>query len=245
VVVHVFYLDIFDEIYTLLIKTKGISILLFLTGTDNILDRIKNSLPEGNFDIHYFPIKNQGRDILPFLRILPKIFADGHTIVLKLHTKGSNHLKRKVLWRHDLLSKLISESRIFNALDIFYKNPLIGMIGPAGNILPMYIYYGANGQIVNYISNKMGLNNEQLRDLNFVAGSMFYARKEALLPVLKLGLSDFEFEPEGGQKDGTMAHAVERAFTAGLIVANLQLADTDFCPEKPYLTISKSHYFTL
>jgi lipopolysaccharide biosynthesis protein len=117
------------------------------------------------------------------------------------------------------------------------------MIGPAGNILPMQLYYASNGRRVKELANRMGVNDNQLADLNFVAGSMFYARREALLPVLNLNLAEADFEAENGQKDGTMAHAVERAFAAGLIASGFQLADTDFNSENPVLTVSKVNPF--
>jgi len=74
---------------------------------------------------------------------------------------------------------------------------------------------------------------------------MFYARKEALLPVLNLNLTEADFEAEAGQKDGTMAHAVERAFAVGLIAAGFQLADTDFNLENPVVTVSKINRFII
>lgn len=244
VIVHVFYPYIFNEIFELILKNNVIDFTLYITGTKDTLIEIKNTIPETPYNIIYFPVINRGRDIMPFLQILPKVFNDGHTIVLKLHTKGSNHLKRKDHWRHDLFQKLIGEGCINKAMMIFRQNYQIGMIGPAGNILPMSIYYGANGQKVRELSNILGLKDEQFMDLNFIAGSMFYARKEALLPVLNLKLSTTDFELEEGQTDATLAHAVERVFSAGLIAAQLRMADTDYCNEKSYLTISKYHYFT-
>ncbi len=244
-VVHVFYPDIFAEILNLLSQPKHIKIHLYLTGEARILDEIKKEAEARFTFVSLFPMPNHGRDILPFLNVLPRVFEDGHQIVLKLHTKGSNHLNRKDLWRHDLFAKLIGQGKIDRARAIFDVNPEIGMIGPTGNILPMHNYYGSNAEMVSVLSQQMGLKVEQLADLNFVAGSMFYARKEALLPILQLNFSDQQFEPEAGQKDGTLAHAIERLFAAGLIASNLQLADTAFDEKKPELMVSKNHYFSI
>ena len=167
------------------------------------------------------------------------VFEDGHDLVLKLHTKGSNHLNRKDFWRNDLFSKLLSGETMDKVLHVLHQNPLIGMIGPVGNILPMKLYYSANGQTVKSLSNRMGVLDNQLADLNFVAGSMFYCRKAAMLPILGLNLSENDFELEANQTDGTLAHSVERAFAAGLIASGFQLADTDYDPANPCLTVSK------
>lgn len=243
VVIHVFYPEVFREIIMYLTQPVMDQLYLYFTGPQEILEEVKVLIPEVFQNVRYFPAKNHGRDILPFLQILPQVFNDGHELVLKLHTKYSNHLNRREHWRNDLLSKLIGEGMINHAIEIFEKNPCVGMVGPAGNILPMQLYYAANGERVQRLSKLMGLSNGQLRDLNFVAGSMFYARKEALKPVLDLNLLETDFEPEAGQKDGTMAHVVERLFAAALIKSNLQLADSAYNFEKPVLTVSKVNHF--
>lgn len=243
VIVHAFYTDIFQEIYEALLRVEKTNISLYLTGPENILNEIKAALSQNSLPVQYFPVKNHGRDILPFLTVLPKVFEDGHTLFLKLHTKRSNHLNRRDHWRNDLFSKLIGNKSVDRVMEIFHLNHTIGIVGPYGNILPMSLYYAANGRRVKEVALKMGVADKQLQDLNFVAGSMFYARKEALKPVLDLNLSETDFEPEAGQKDGTMAHVVERLFAAGLIKSNLQLADTAYNSEKPVLTVSKVNHF--
>jgi len=243
VIVHAFYTDIFREIYEALLKVEKTEISLYLTGPENILDEIKTNLSPDSFLVQYFPVKNHGRDILPFLMVLPKVFEDGHTLILKLHTKRSNHLNRRDHWRNDLFSKLIGNGSVDRVMEIFHSNHSVGIVGPYGNILPMSLYYAANGRRVKEVALKMGIADKQLEDLNFVAGSMFFARKEALKPVLDLNLSETDFEVEAGQKDGTMAHVIERLFAAGLIKSNLQLADTAYNSEKPVLTVSKVNHF--
>lgn len=245
VIVHAFYADIFAEIYNALLKVEKTKLSLYLTGPETVLREIESQIEGKTIAVKYFPVKNHGRDIFPFLTVLPEVFADGHSLVLKLHTKRSNHLNRRDHWRNDLFSKLIGVGSIDRMVEIFRSNSSLGIIGPAGNIMPMYLYYAANGLRVNTIANLMGVENRRLEDLNFVAGSMFYARKEALQPVLGLNLSDADFEKEEGQKDGTMAHAIERVFAASIIVAGLQLADTDFRPDHPVLTVSKINKFII
>lgn len=244
VVIHVFYPEIFREMIRMLDDHHATEISLYITGPACQEDKIKWMVPDSLGPVNYMPVENRGRDILPFLRILPQVFADGHELVLKLHTKGSNHLNRKEQWRNDLFSKLIAPGQIDKMVDIFNQNKKVGMVGPSGNILAMRYYYGSNAQIVGVLSRSMGVEASRLQDLNFVAGTMFYARKEALLPVLKLNLAEENFEKEAGQKDGTLAHAVERLFAVGLIVAGLQLADTNYDDARPVLTVNKNHYFS-
>ena len=79
--------------------------------------------------------------------------------------------------------------------------------------------------------------------MNFVAGSMFYARVQALIPLLNLGLQSDDFEPELGQLDGTMAHSIERAFAISAYTAGLKLVDTAYCQNVKKVFITKNHKF--
>jgi lipopolysaccharide biosynthesis protein len=245
IIIHAFYIEIFNEIIQQLSLSEFKGFALYVTAPVNIIKEIENSLQGVPFSYSVMAIENHGRDILPFLKILPLMINNDHDLVLKLHTKSSNHLNRKDHWRNDLFVKLIGGGKMNELLDILKNNPSIGMVGPVGNILPMRLFYGANGERVHRYSKMMGATDDQLADLNFVAGSMFYARTDALLPLLKLKLADEDFETEAGQTDGTMAHVVERLFSVGTILSGLQLADTNFSPSEPKLTVSKNHRFTL
>jgi lipopolysaccharide biosynthesis protein len=244
VVVHVYYIKIFREIMEALEQPVDVKLELYITSPACSKKEVLSLIPESIDFKEYLIVENRGRDILPFLKILPRVIADGHKLVLKLHTKGSNHLNRKEHWRNDLFSKLIGSGVVNRMVNNFNLNPNIGIIGPSGNILSMQYYYGSNAQIVHELSEKIGVNETQLQGVNFVAGSMFYARSEIFEPLLRIGLRDDDFEAEAGQKDGTLAHAVERIFTVGMIAANLQLADTDYDDQNPGLMVDKNHYFT-
>jgi len=139
----------------------------------------------------------------------------------------------------------LGNGNLMNIILTFQQNPHIGMIGPANHILPMSMYYGGNSQRVLDLSLKMGLKVDMLENLHFVAGTMFAARKQAILPVLGLGLKEQDFEPENLQLDGTMAHAVERIFAAGLLRSGLKLADTSSRHDKTQCRINLNHKFTI
>ncbi|NOU46059.1 MAG: hypothetical protein HOO86_03245 [Bacteroidales bacterium] len=245
IVVHVFYLDVFEEIISLLKESDFQNFKLFITCPNYLSSSIMTIISHANFEFQITEVENRGRDVLPFLKILPGVFNDGFGLIVKIHTKRSNHLKKNEQWRDDLFLKLLSNGNLSNIILTFQQNEQIGMIGPANHILPMSMYYGGNSQRVLDLSMRMGLKREKLQDLHFVAGTMFAARKEAILPVLDLGLTELDFEPEGQQLDGTMAHSVERIFAAGLLKSGLKLADTSSKPDRTQCRINLNHKFTI
>lgn len=243
VVIHAFYPEVFSEILGKITFTSGMG--LFITTSADQYEQVNALIVNLPVPCHIEIVENRGRDIFPFLYLLPFIEKGGYDVVLKLHTKKSNHLNRKELWRHDLVDKLTGGNALPRWCRIFQTHPEIGIIGPAGHILPMQLYYGANAQVVRALAEKMGIHPRKLKGLCFAAGSMFYARMEVLKPILALGLKKEMFEEENAQVDGTLAHAVERAFSLGLLVTQTILADTGFNEDDPCLTVNRNHYFTV
>lgn len=244
IVIHAFHLEIFKEIMEYLKNEQEIKVVLYVTCPESILEKIDELLSNSTFEYKSMPVENRGRDILPFLEILPQVFMDGYEVILKIHTKKSDYRMTGALWRNDLFKKLLKKSAIKQALKIFNSDCMVGMVGAPGHMVPMNLYYGANAKKTEMLAIAMGVVASRLHDLIFPAGSMFYARKQALLPLLNLGLESKDFEEELGQKDGTLAHAVERAFAVSAAAANLTSVDMSYDPQKQSLTITKNHPFT-
>ena len=211
VVVHAFYLDVFEEILSEL-KLISTPFKLFVSTTMENRVAIDNQLKTSGLEFDIFIFPNKGRDVLPFIKIMPKVVDEGFEFVLKLHTKKSKHRKDGDTWRYDLYNKLIGLERMEKALSIFDEDFNVGIIGPEGHVVQMSKFWGSNQENVLKLSKRLAVHDDNVMSLGFVAGTMFYARVEALLPVMSLGLSDNDFDDEKGQIDGTMAHGLERLF---------------------------------
>ncbi len=245
VVVHAFYPEVLQGILSKLQESNPITFKLFVTTSESTIDAVEEILVKSKFEYFLKTVDNRGRDVLPFLKILKYVFDEGYTLVLKLHTKRSNHLNKKDVWSDDLFRKLLGYENMINIVQTFHQHEKLGMIGPSEHILPMSFYYGGNAAKVEMLGKKMGLQNGQFSNLHFPAGTMFYARKEALLPILNLNLHEADFEDEAGQLDCTMAHAVERAFACSVIAAGMYLADSSSKPDMIRCKINLNHSFTL
>ena len=85
-------------------------------------------------------------------------------------------------------------------------------------------YWSGNAEAVTRLNARMGRAAWSV-DHAFVAGSMFWVRLNALRNLLDTPLRCCDFEPEQGQLDGTLAHAIERIFTITALQSGYTMSD--------------------
>lgn len=221
VIVHAFYTDILEDIITSLKTVSDYKVKLYVTTPYEHESMVGYLLEKSSLDYLLLPLENRGRDVFPFIKIMETVIKEGHNYLVKIHTKRSKHREDGDKWRNDLYSKLITSSAVSNAMNIFTEDKHIGIIGPDGHIVPMNYYWGANAYNVEKLCYRLGYKLDEIRELNFVAGTMFFARVDALKPLISLGLTREDFEDEEGQIDGTIAHAIERVISVSSNAAGL------------------------
>lgn len=223
VLVHAYYPEVFQEILGYLEQVEGIELKLYVSCPPERLRVIGSILERCSHDYQLEQLPNHGRDVLPFLKLLPRAIDEGFECILKVHTKKSIHRTDGDVWRRDLYDKLLTEQAMRDALDTFTSTPSTGILGPDGHLVPMSFYWGSNAHAVEKLACRLGIRPRDLTDLNFVAGTMFFAQVRALQPLLGLALGDDDFEVETGQVDGTLSHALERALSISALAAGLSV----------------------
>ncbi len=244
IAIHAFYGDILQEVLDYLNEKGSIPFKLFVTSPHEKSQEIWSVLERNSFQYEFFEFENRGRDILPFLKVSKTAIEQGYPLILKIHTKKSDHRMTGALWRKEIFQALLRLSNREKIVETFRINPGIGILGPAGHVVPMSLYYGINARALGYLTRQLGVDTRVIGNLSFVAGSMFFIRKEALLPLINLNMPDEVFEQEKGQRDGTMAHAYERAFSVSSFIAGLRLVDTKFRPDGAETNVVIDHPFT-
>lgn len=244
VIIHVFYEELFAEILEYLKKLPVDNCKLFISTYDEIMPSVERLAIDSSFDYHLDVFENRGRDILPFLHLAPLAIEEGFREVLKLHTKKSDHRLTGEMWRKELYGKLLAPNSVKNIISVLEQCPQVGLIGASGHIVPMSLYYGGNARLIGYFSYCFGIEPQELKSLFFTAGSMFYIRAGALQPLLDIGIKDEMFEEEKGQQDGTLAHAIERAFSLSSYAAGYIIADTGSTIENLKPKITGNHPYT-
>lgn len=213
VIVHAFYPEILDEVLSDINWVNEVGAKVYITTTNEKRIEIKKVVSKYSYDIQVFSFENHGRDVLPFLKVLPTVIEDGNNFLIKVHTKKSLHRQDGDKWRQELYGQLLSMGMYVRAVDMFIKDPSLAVISPDGNLVPISYYWGSNEVNVLKLCKQYGIEYNRDENYQFTAGTMFFARVDLFKKLLsEYSFSDDDFDKEAGQVDGTLAHAYERFF---------------------------------
>jgi lipopolysaccharide biosynthesis protein len=151
--------------------------------------------------------------------LAPHLQKLGYKSFLKLHSKRSTHRTDGEDWFSTILNGLVpSDKSLVKATLAKLDDPKTGIICPENQYVSLRVNYRANQHHVNGLiadatsevtQRKLDSN---VGDYGFAAGTMFWARFDAIKSLLSRYTAR-NFETEQGQIDGTFAHALERVFT--------------------------------
>ena len=220
VVLHLYYLDLWDEIETLLSRWSfPFKLLVSINGKNDILRRkVESSFPGSIVRV----VENRGRDIRPFLLWLEEGSLDAFDVVCKIHGKRSLGGDRlpifgDIMRRSAFLDLIGNDSQARSIINRFVENHALGIVGPerfhsmSHSSSGRDVIGSTNRQNVEDIAGKMGLKIQEA-NFDFFEGSMFWLRPKALASLRDLNLASESFASEAGRLDGALEHAVERIF---------------------------------
>lgn len=223
VMAHVFYPDLIEEFASYLQTIPKPFVLLV-----SVVDPQAKQLAEERFsriplvqELQVRVVPNRGRDIAPLLvTFRQEVLA--LDLVCHVHTKKSLYTgSEQGDWRRYLLDSLLGTAdRTAWILGLFQAMPGLGLLYPETfRSVPMIAHtWLGNLKDARELGHAMGIDIDPHAYLDFPAGSMFWARVEAIRPLFELGLTVSSFPEEHGQKDGTLQHALERML--GQVVAH-------------------------
>ncbi len=166
---------------------------------------------QGSLVIEQVP--NRGRDIAPMFCAFGSRLSD-YDYVAHLHSKKSLYNNGATEgWREYLCANLLgSTERIRQIFALMQADAPRGIVYPQNyQVLP----YQANTWLASRAAGaawcaRLGIGPVPQGYFDFPAGSMFWARVDALKPLFEVGITLNDFVEEQGQTDGTFAHCLER-----------------------------------
>ena len=223
IVAHLYYRDLWPDLAEAIARQDlGADLLVTMTahpmGDADMAAQIIARFPRARV----WAAPNRGRDVLPFLGLLGLGALDGYRAVAKIHGKKSPLRTDGEAWRARLIDGILGAPDITRrALDRFLNDDAAGIWVADGQRRQGADLWGMNRARTTDLLRRIGIDAGT--DLPpFPAGSIYWAKPPVLEALRRLDPGPDAFEPERGQADGTVAHAVERA--TGLVAQGLGLA---------------------
>ena len=178
VVVHIYHEDTWPDIAGALrsLTTPFDLIVTTVAGRERLIELIRRSYSQAEIKV----MENRGRDIGPFLTLLEQGRLDSYRYLCKVHGKKSIDGGRTTyvgeMWRRRLLFDLLGAPGAATAIiDMFERDPSIGMIGPRVFRLPKAnhpedLSWSANRPMTLKIAGRMGVLERVLPTSVLVAG---------------------------------------------------------------------------
>lgn len=211
---HMYYPDLAEEFAQHLSRIPCSFDLYASTASDEACKSVATvfaTIPNvGHLDVRVVP--NIGRDIAPFLVEFGRDLAK-YNVVSHIQTKRSLYNNGSTDgWREYILDSLFADSsKISHYLNVLATGQY-GIIYPQcfHNLPYIANTWLANSGVARAWAPRFGVDTLPDGYFDFPTGSMFWAKTDAIRPLLEAGLEWSDFPPEQGQTDGTLAHCVER-----------------------------------
>ena len=248
VFLHIFYPELGETIAAYL-KNIPCSIDIFISTREDSVETLQNIFAQVDnartIEVRHF--SNIGRDVAPFI----VGFRDqilNYDYVLKLHSKKSPHSNALSGWFLHCLDNLIGSEAITATNLKALQSPQTGIVYPIENYaLSLGIKHDScwghedgNYKKANPFLTRFNLDHiTRDSEFRFPTGTMFWCKPALLKPLLDWNLTWQDFDEEGGQIDGTIAHSIERLIglsTTELFNQDLKTTYCGYFLSKQHLT---------
>jgi len=156
-------------------------------------------------------------DPVPLLRWLPMLGEQGYEFVLSLRTSLADSNDKA------MLPEVLQGDFIEQALARFAVDATLGMLCPEDQRLaaPQMVAH-----TLRQVGSRLGLDREEINNLQAWRGQAFIARMAALAPLASLAFSTENFEPSSAGYVPALPEAIERALALSPVAAGLRVAST-------------------
>ncbi len=219
VFLHIFYPELGKTIAAYL-KNIPCSIDVFISTRKDSVEALQSTFVQVDnartIEVRHF--SNIGRDVAPFI----VGFRDqilNYDYILKLHSKKSPHSNALSGWFLHCLDNLIGSEAITATNLKALQSPQTGIVYPIENYAislgikhdSCWGHEDGNYKKANPFLTRFNLDHiTRDSEFRFPTGTMFWCKPALLKPLLDWNLTWKDFDEEGGQIDGTIAHSIER-----------------------------------
>ena len=230
VIVHVYYAELWPELAACIRNIDEPHSLFVTYSSEDAVRQARIDFPEAKF----VPCENRGFDVWPFVKVLQTLSPQDYRLVVKLHTKRDvddglryefNHVRLYgAAWRNHLLSFVKTRNAWRRTLRLLSRAN-VGMVADRHLVMRRCdVPFERAERSFDAAARFMGLGEPTARRSGqYVAGTMFAARLEALAPLLCKKIVAGDFETSRGHEAETFAHVLERALGFSVSMAGFRL----------------------
>ena len=223
---HVFFPELIGELMAALVNLPSHAIVRFTSvaeGDKRYIDNfVKSRNPSWTYSVAV--ADRVGRDVGPLFRECADLWRTTD-LMLHVHTKRSQHTQFGDAWRRYLFDQCLgSPAHINRILEVFSKNENVSIVYPE-NFYEIKKFVGLNGNGVSLqaLCRALGYPTYNVDTLpDYPAGSMAWFRSRAYTGLVD-HLNSYDAFSGGEQIEGTLAHVLERAFTAVPLAAGQEV----------------------
>ena len=233
---HIYFEDLIEECFNYASNMPEYVDIFITTDKENKKIKIENKFSELKNKVDIKIIENRGRDVSAFL-VPNREEILKYDIACFAHDKKTKQLHPELKgeeFKYKCLENILGNKNfVNNIINLFIENPRLGLLSPpAPNHAEFYgnlgREWGENYDItVEFLRDlKIGINVDKGKAPIAPYGTMFWFRPKAMKKLLEKTWKYEDFPKEPNKIDGTILHAIERAYPfvvqeAGFYSANV------------------------
>mgnify|MGYP002510347790 CR=1 FL=1 len=221
VIIHFYYLDCFIAADHYLRNIPFGIDLYITTSNEEIVEHVKKSKVKLSCTLQVKLVKNRGRDVSALL-VGCRDLVDKYDYFCFVHDKKTSSIQSATVWElfnfNMWENNLKSEDYIYNVIELFEKNPRLGLLVPPIPKHANYINLLIDGwrqcyELLENLLNDLHIDIPISRESQpFAFSTTFWCRAEALKPLFNRNYKYEDFPEEPLPATGTISHAIERSF---------------------------------
>lgn len=223
---HLFYPTLWPAIDTYLRNLYAYSFDLVISHPSGISRSVLKAIKKSYPGVRLVPCENRGFDIGPFCEILRDVDLSNYDIVYHLHSKGpTGEMGRYVYgrifagddWFRQLYDGCLGFSSVHDCIDLLRRQKGVGLVCSKS---VLFKDEPSRQALVRLFASARGVSVPD--DYQFVGGTCFAVKAEALKPLQNMGLRMQDFS-ESNRFVFSFGHAMERIIPITILNAGYTL----------------------
>ena len=222
-VMHLYFIDLIEESFSYACTMPENADVYITTNTEEKKGAIEKVFSKGKFNhCEVRVIENRGRDVSSILVGVKDVIMK-YDIACFVHDKKTAQINPGSVGAgfayKCFKNTLYNKKFVNNVLDVFEKNPRLGLLAPPmpnhADYFPLLCNeWGPNFDTTKKLAEQLNINVPMSAEKEAIApyGTFFWFRPIAMKKLFDHDWQYEEFPPEPNNTDGTILHAVERLY---------------------------------